>query len=76
MSLKIVNQEDLNEWKHYFGSEEWFIGRQKRMLKKDQKQKEVDEKLHDECFGNKDEMVANMERLLFIVLVLLRKIRW
>ena len=51
MSLKIVDQE------HDFGSEEWFIGRQKRMLKKDRKQKVVDKKLVDECRSNKDELV-------------------
>ena len=54
----------MNDWETHFGSEEWFIQRKERLSKKNEKQKELDEKLYDEFWSGKvglgwwDESVA------------------
>jgi ankyrin repeat protein len=59
LSLKIVSQEDVNDLETNFGSEDWLIQRKEKFSKKNEKQKELDQKLFDELFtGNNDELVA------------------
>ena len=49
----------MSDWENHFGSEEWFIGRKYTLLKKDEKQNELDQTLFDEmCTGNKNELVG------------------